>query len=155
TLNAIGNLAATLHAQGELSEARTMQEQALDARRRLLGPEHPDTLNTTASLAAILYTQGETAGSRLLLRDALDMSSKVHGKKNPITSKMAMELVSIFDSPHEASARKALIMQNLSWLSKEPPANLTGEQKSIKERLKGFLFGGSKSAKRRQPRGRK
>lgn len=66
-----------------------------------------------------------------------------------------MQLLSTFDSPHEVSARKAIIVHNLSWLSKEPPANLSGEQKSIKERLKGLLFGGGKPTKRRQPRGKK
>ena len=39
----MSNLAATLRAQGDLAGARALQEQVLEARRRVLGEEHPDT----------------------------------------------------------------------------------------------------------------
>ncbi|WP_170990819.1 FxSxx-COOH system tetratricopeptide repeat protein [Herbidospora galbida] len=155
TLTANAHLAATLHALGEYRQARTMQEHVLTARKRILGDEHPDTLTVIAHLAITLNALEETADARLLLREALDISVRAHGKKNPLTSRMAMELASVFSSPHEANAKKAIIVQHLSWLSKEPPGNLSGEQKTIKERIKGLLFGGGKAGKRRQPKGRK
>jgi hypothetical protein len=39
----MNNLAGTLHAQGELTGARELQEQVLAAFQRVLGDEHPDT----------------------------------------------------------------------------------------------------------------
>ena len=38
------NLAIVLRDQGKLDEARKLYEQTLEIRRRVLGPEHPDTL---------------------------------------------------------------------------------------------------------------
>nr|WP_062335673.1 FxSxx-COOH system tetratricopeptide repeat protein [Herbidospora sakaeratensis] len=155
TISANSQLAATLRALGEFGEARTIQEHVLTARKRILGDEHPDTLNAIVNLASTLNALEETADARLLLREALEISLRAHGKKNPLTSKMAMELASVFSSPHEANAQKAIILQYLSWLSKEPPSNLSGEQKGIKERIKAFLFGGGKAGKRRPPKGKK
>ena len=40
----MNNLADTLRAQGDLAGARALQERVLEARRRVLGEEHPDTL---------------------------------------------------------------------------------------------------------------
>ncbi|MGW0192322.1 FxSxx-COOH system tetratricopeptide repeat protein [Nonomuraea sp. NPDC003201] len=155
TLDAIANLAATLNAQGEHDRARTLQEQVLDARRRLLGDEHPRTLNTIANLATTLNAQGETAKAHSLLFNALTTSQRAYGKKNTVTSQIAWKLVSILDSPHEASRKRTIVIENLSWLSKEPPNRLSGEQKSIKDRIKQFLFGGGKPANRRPSKRKK
>ncbi len=148
TLRAIANLAATLWKQGHLGQARALEEQVLDARRRLLGDHHPDTLRAIANLAATLWDQGAKAQARSLLVTALATSERTFGKKNSLTTWLAWELVSLHGAPHEAARRKALAMENLSWLAKEPSNRLTGEQKSIRERVKAF-FGGGKSAGRR------
>jgi hypothetical protein len=58
TLTTMGNLAQTLYAQGELAEARALEQQVLDARQRLLGPDHPDTLRAMGNLAPTLRSQG-------------------------------------------------------------------------------------------------
>ncbi len=61
TLTARLNLAATLHAQGDLAGARQQFEQVLEASRRLLGEEHPTTLTARLNLAATLHAQGDLA----------------------------------------------------------------------------------------------
>jgi hypothetical protein len=43
----------TLQIQGELTAARTLEEQVLDARRQMLGDDHPDTLIAMGNLAAL------------------------------------------------------------------------------------------------------
>ncbi|MEV0161059.1 FxSxx-COOH system tetratricopeptide repeat protein [Nonomuraea fuscirosea] len=149
TLNAIANLGATLRAQGEHDRARTLAEQVLEAHRRLLGDEHPHTLNAIANLATTIHAQGGTAKAYSLLFDALTVSRRAYGKKNTVTSQLAWQLVSLLDAPHEANRKRSIVIENLSWLSKEPPNQLSGEQKSIRERLKQFLFGGRKPANRR------
>ncbi|WP_169985653.1 FxSxx-COOH system tetratricopeptide repeat protein [Microbispora sp. H10836] len=148
TLTAMANLAATLRAQGELHQARALEEQVLDARRRLLGDHHPDTLRAMANLAATLWEQGEKPQARSLLVTALATSERTFGKKHTITTWLAWRLVSLHNARHEAARRKAIAIENLSWLAKEPSNRLTGEQKSIRERVKAF-FGGGKSAGRR------
>ncbi|WP_262845867.1 FxSxx-COOH system tetratricopeptide repeat protein [Sphaerisporangium corydalis] len=155
TLNAIAGLATTLHSQGEYDRARTMAEQVLDARRRLLGEEHPQTLNAIANLATTLHSQGETAKAHSLLFDALTASQRAYGKKNTITSHIAWKLVGLLGAPHEANRKRSIVIENLSWLSKEPLNRLSGEQKSIRERIKRFLFGGRKLANRRPSKRKK
>jgi hypothetical protein len=48
TLTSIANLAATLHAEGDLAGARVLQEEALSALRHVVGGEvgrtHPDPI---------------------------------------------------------------------------------------------------------------
>ena len=50
----MNNLAATMKAQGDLAGARKLQEEMLAIRRRVLGPEHPDTLTSMNNLADTL-----------------------------------------------------------------------------------------------------
>ncbi|GLW24335.1 ATP-binding protein [Microbispora amethystogenes] len=149
TLSAIVSLGAALHAQGEYDRARASAEQVLDARRRILGDEHPETFMAIANLATALHAQGETAKAHSLLYDALTASQRAYGKKNTVTSQLAWELVSLYDAPHEMNRKRSIVIENLSWLSKEPLNRLSGEQKSIRERIKRFLFGGTKPANRR------
>lgn len=42
TLTAMGNLAVALDAQGHHAAARRLEERALEARKRVLGEEHPE-----------------------------------------------------------------------------------------------------------------
>ena len=60
----MNNLAQTLQAQGDLPGARKIQEQVLDASRRVLGGEHPDTLTSMNNLAGTLEAQGDLPGAR-------------------------------------------------------------------------------------------
>ncbi|MEN3537954.1 FxSxx-COOH system tetratricopeptide repeat protein [Microbispora sp. ZYX-F-249] len=148
TLTSMANLATTLRDQGELDQARTLNEQVLDARRRLLGHHHPDTLRAMAGLATTLSGHGEKARAHSLLVTALTTSERTFGKKHTITTWLAWRLVSLHNARHEAPRRKAIVIENLSWLAKEPSNRLTGEQKSIRERVKAF-FGGGKPGGRR------
>jgi Tetratricopeptide repeat len=73
------NLASTLSAQGDLSGARMLKEQALEGSRQLLGEAHPDTLLMMNNLAATLRGQGDLPGARTLLERVLDESPAVGG----------------------------------------------------------------------------
>jgi len=59
TLTAMGNLGDILYEQGDLPGARRIDEQTLDAARRVLGAEHPNTLIAMRNLAEVLYAQGD------------------------------------------------------------------------------------------------
>src|SRR5947207_1507019 len=45
----MNNLAIVLSGLGKTDEARKLNEQVLEVRRRVLGPEHPDALNSMAA----------------------------------------------------------------------------------------------------------
>ena len=49
----MNDLAETLRNLGDLQGARELREQALAARRRVLGADHPDTLRSMNNLARI------------------------------------------------------------------------------------------------------
>jgi hypothetical protein len=53
TLDSKHELAITLAALGSKPEARSMLLEVLEARQRVLGPDHPDTLKTAAALKGI------------------------------------------------------------------------------------------------------
>ncbi len=57
------NLAGTLRARGDLDGAQTLQERVLEARTRILGPEHPGTLTSMNNLAATRYARGDLEGA--------------------------------------------------------------------------------------------
>ena len=61
----MAGLAVTLYRQGDLTGAQKLQEQLLEARRRLLGEEHPDTLGAMINLAGTLFKQGDLTGARI------------------------------------------------------------------------------------------
>lgn len=57
TTSLMSNLASVLKRQGRLSEAEELQQQALEARDRVLGPEHPDTLASSDDLMSTYMDQ--------------------------------------------------------------------------------------------------
>jgi hypothetical protein len=59
TLSTKHLLAHVLEEQGELSQAREMLEEVLEAEIRVQGPEHPDTLSARHCLAKLLKAEGE------------------------------------------------------------------------------------------------
>ena len=52
-LHKIDTLAAAKYRSGNFEESEDLLRQALEARKKLLGPEHPDTLLTSSNLAAV------------------------------------------------------------------------------------------------------
>jgi len=85
TLAAMNNLAATLADQGELDSARQLQEQVLEARRRVVGPQHPDTLAALNNLAYTLQAQGDLVGARQLQEQVVETAQWALGAEHPKT----------------------------------------------------------------------
>jgi tetratricopeptide (TPR) repeat protein len=85
TLMAMGLLAETLRAQGDLERARAQQERVLSGIQRVLGKEHRATLTAMNNLALTLKEQGDLAGARAQEERALEGSRRVLGEKHPDT----------------------------------------------------------------------
>jgi tetratricopeptide (TPR) repeat protein len=84
-LQAKGSLAAALHDRGDLTEARALAQEVLDARTQLLGAEDPETLRAMGSLAAILYDCGELKEAQELEERALEAQARLAGWEDPDT----------------------------------------------------------------------
>ena len=66
TLRFIDGLAVALARQSRFAEAETEYRQLLDAQRRNLSADHPDTLATMHNLASMLLDQGNDAEAEKL-----------------------------------------------------------------------------------------
>ena len=59
--------------------------QVLEIRRRVLGPEHPDTLSSMRNLALDYEMQGKYAEAEALMSEALEIYRRVLGSEHPST----------------------------------------------------------------------
>jgi serine/threonine protein kinase len=70
---------------GLYARAQTLLQRAVDIRRRVLGPENPDTLRSMNDLARTLDHEGHYAEAETLVRQTLDIERRVLGPENPDT----------------------------------------------------------------------
>ena len=70
---------------GLYTQADSLLQQAVETRRRILGPEHPDTLNSSAQLALVLHQEGHFAQAETLDRQLLGIEQRVLGPKHRTT----------------------------------------------------------------------
>jgi Tetratricopeptide repeat len=59
TLSSANRLALSLRKLGHYEQARSLNEDTLARRRRVLGEDHPDTLTSAGNLAAALHALGQ------------------------------------------------------------------------------------------------
>ena len=81
----ISRLANLLYTQGKLGEAEPLYREAMSARRRTQGDEHPDTLDSINNLALLLQTQGKRAEALEIFRQELEVRRRVLGEGHPST----------------------------------------------------------------------
>jgi serine/threonine protein kinase/tetratricopeptide (TPR) repeat protein len=78
-------IATILKNNGRLAEGELLYRDALEAFRRVLGDEHPDTLKAMNNLGNLLHARGKLAEAEPYLSDALDTSRRVLGNDHPNT----------------------------------------------------------------------
>jgi eukaryotic-like serine/threonine-protein kinase len=84
--------AQMMHVMGDVYDelglyprAQSLQQQSVDIRRRVLGPEHRDTLQSMNSLASVLAREGHYAEAEKLDREVLDNRRRVLGPEHSDT----------------------------------------------------------------------
>jgi eukaryotic-like serine/threonine-protein kinase len=103
-LHVMGNVYSNL---GLYPSAQSLQQQSMEIRQRVLGPEHPDTLKSMNNLAATLSDEGHPAEAEKLDREALDIQRRVLGPEHPDTLTSMNNLAAILsDEGHPAEAEK-------------------------------------------------
>jgi tetratricopeptide (TPR) repeat protein len=71
--------------RGDFRPAETLYRQQLDARQRLLDPDHPDILQSMNNLATTLHDLGDLPAARDLHQQALNIAQRVLGPDHPDT----------------------------------------------------------------------
>lgn len=93
--------------RGSYFSAQTLQEQALDGLRRLLGDEAPNTLHARASLSLTLHAQGKFADARRHQELTLEATQRQWGDDHPATLTARNNLAgTLFSQGDLAGARR-------------------------------------------------
>ena len=107
TATFLDNLAGVLHAQGNLTVARSLVERALAIRAKALGPDHPATATSLSNLAAILNDMGNYSAACPLLERALTICEKVLGPDHPDTASSLNNLAYALEGLGDLAAARA------------------------------------------------
>ena len=113
---------------GKHEEAEEMDRGAFEARKAVLGEEHPDTLTSLNNLALVLQDQGKYEQAEDMNRQALEGREKALGKEHPFTLTSLSNLASVLQDQGkygqaEDMNRQALEMREKA-LGKEHPDTL-------------------------------
>jgi eukaryotic-like serine/threonine-protein kinase len=81
---------------GLRSRAETLLTRAVDIRRRVLGPNNPDTLDSMSKLSWILYLEGRYPDAEKLQRETLAAQRRVLGNNDARTDQSIAQLADIF-----------------------------------------------------------
>ena len=81
---------------GVYPEAQRQWERAVELRRRVLGPEHPDTLTSLSELANAYRVQSAFAQAEPLLTKVLETRRRVLGDEDPATLSSLNELANLY-----------------------------------------------------------
>jgi tetratricopeptide (TPR) repeat protein len=101
-------MAVVLTAQGSYARAQVLQERVLEARTRLLGPEHPDTLKAAAHLAITCMALGAYPAARALEDRVLEARTRLLGPEHPDTLRAANNLAVTLNEQTDYSGAREL-----------------------------------------------
>lgn len=98
---------------GLKEESLSHAERALELRRQVLGPEHPDTLQSMVNVGSIRRDQGRDAEAAALLTEAMQTSRRVLGAGHTRTLFAVMHLASFLQSKGRLDEAEALAVEAL------------------------------------------
>ena len=79
----MANLARLLASDGRAREAEDLYAGVLEKRKKVFGPEHPDTIRAMADLGGVLGLEKKYAEAEKVGREALEIGRRVLGEKDP------------------------------------------------------------------------
>jgi eukaryotic-like serine/threonine-protein kinase len=94
-------------------DAEKQLERALDLRRRVLGPEHPDTLKSMNNLAALYELEAKYAQAEALDSQSLEIERRLLGSEHADTLKSMANLASVYFDEGKYAQAEALQRQTL------------------------------------------
>ncbi len=104
----------TYQALGLYAEAEPHLRQALEIRKRVLGPEHPDVAASLNDLASLLHDEGKRAEAEPLYREALRIRKRVLGPGHLDTSATLNDLGLLLKQQGDLDGAEALYRESLA-----------------------------------------
>jgi non-specific serine/threonine protein kinase/serine/threonine-protein kinase len=98
---------------GLYPQAQSLLTRAVDIRRRVLAPQHPDTLTSMNSLGQNLMRQGRYAEAEKLLRETLDIQRRVLGPEHPDTLRSMTNVANVLDEQSRYAEAEKLQRETL------------------------------------------
>jgi eukaryotic-like serine/threonine-protein kinase len=98
---------------GLYPQAQSLYTEAINIRKRVLGPENPDTLRSMHGLCRSLREQGQFAEAEKLQRQTLESQRRVLGSENADTVASMGELAIILDDEAQYSEAEKLAQEAL------------------------------------------
>jgi tetratricopeptide (TPR) repeat protein len=121
--------ASALYSDGRFEEAEELQVQVMQARKRVLGDEHPSTLTSMANLALTYWNQGRWAEAEVLQVQVMQTRKRVLSDEHPSTLTSMANLAATYSEQGrwaEAGDLQVQVMQTTKRvLSDEHPSTLT------------------------------
>jgi tetratricopeptide (TPR) repeat protein len=114
-------MARLLQAQGKLCVAEPLYREALAARRRTLGDEHPDTLASIYNLAVLLQDQGKLGEAEPLYLEALAARRRTFGKEHIDTLTSITGMARLLEDQGKLFEAMPLFREAYSRTSDEQP----------------------------------
>jgi tetratricopeptide (TPR) repeat protein len=87
--------------------------EALDAQRRILGPDHPSVASTLVNLAAVAREQGDLSEAHSLLLEALDAQRRILGPDHPSVASTLVNLAAVAREQGDLSEAYSLLLETI------------------------------------------
>lgn len=110
---AANKLGEFLGATALYAEAEPLLERALEARERILGPEHTDTVRSVNSLAGLFLGRGDYTEAEKLYRQALEVRERILGPEHPDTLMSVNSLAKLLESEGDYEGAEPFLKQAL------------------------------------------
>src|SRR5262249_36620630 len=115
------NLALVFHHQSKYAQAEALYGHTLEIKRRVLGPEHPNTLETLSSVASMYQQQGRYGLAEIQAAQALTGRRRALGSEHPETMASAADLALAYQSQRKFAECAALAREALEFDRKKRP----------------------------------
>jgi serine/threonine protein kinase len=117
-MDAQANLAAAYSQLQRFKEADEAQRAVIELRKRVLGPEHPDTLNAMSNLAYSYDRQGRWQEAKEMLEKLLEIHERTLGPEHEDTLKTLNNLATTLDMANETPRAVEILERVLSVQSR-------------------------------------
>ena len=97
-------MSSTVKRAGGLDEALALQQEALELKRKVLGPEHLNTLNSMMLVRQLLKLQGRLDEAETLARETLARCERSLGPKHSLTTASQLHLAGYLQDRAPAAA---------------------------------------------------
>jgi hypothetical protein len=104
-----------LQARARPSEAEPLMREAMQGRREVLGPRHPQTLNAMGNLADLLRQRGRPREARDVMGDAVGISTEVLGAEHRVTTALQKKQDAVDEAVAEMDRAEAALRQKASY----------------------------------------